>query len=71
MILSLEAKNIKKKYNNRVANVRELEEKGCLVLYGMDAKQMSQHFCLRTQRFDWIVYNFPHVGFHYREGSYC
>ncbi|XP_037493317.1 uncharacterized protein At4g26485 isoform X2 [Jatropha curcas] len=62
--------NIKKKYRNGVANVRELEERGCLVLYGVDAKEMSQHFFLRTQRFDRIVYNFPHVGFLYHEGSY-
>ncbi|KAF2295693.1 hypothetical protein GH714_033618 [Hevea brasiliensis] len=63
--------NIEKKYSNGVANVRELEDRGCLVLYGVDAKEMSQHFFLRTQRFDRIVYNFPHVGFLYREGSYC
>ncbi|EEF27879.1 nucleic acid binding protein, putative [Ricinus communis] len=63
--------NIEKKYSNGVSNVRELEERGCLVLYEVDAKQMSQHFFLRTQRFDRIVYNFPHVGFLYREGSYC
>ncbi|XP_065870371.1 uncharacterized protein At4g26485-like [Euphorbia lathyris] len=62
---------IEKKYSNGVANVRELEERGCLVLFGVDAKQMSQHFFLRTQRFDRIVYNFPHVGFLYREDSYC
>ncbi|KAL6207279.1 hypothetical protein ACLB2K_024523 [Fragaria x ananassa] len=59
------------KYSNAIANVRELEERGCLVLYGVDAKTMSQHFFLSTQRFDRIVYNFPHVGFLFREESYC
>lgn len=59
------------KYSNAIANVRELEERGCLVLYGVDAKNMSQHFFLSTQRFDRIVYNFPHVGFLFREESYC
>ncbi|XP_050208758.1 uncharacterized protein At4g26485-like [Mercurialis annua] len=63
--------NIEKKYSNGVSNVRELEERGCLVLYGVDAREMRQHFFLRTQRFDRIVYNFPHVGFIFREGSYC
>ncbi|KAF9679318.1 hypothetical protein SADUNF_Sadunf06G0002600 [Salix dunnii] len=63
--------NIAKKYSNGVRNVRELEEKGGIVLYGVDAKEMSQHFFLRTQRFDRIVYNFPHVGFLFREASYC
>ncbi|MED6131693.1 hypothetical protein PIB30_012132 [Stylosanthes scabra] len=63
--------NIVKKYSNGISNVRELEERGCLVLYGVDAKEMSQHFFLKTQRFDRIVYNFPHVGFLYPENSYC
>ncbi|XP_061344372.1 uncharacterized protein At4g26485-like [Gastrolobium bilobum] len=63
--------NIGKKYSNGISNVRELEERGCLVLYGVDAKNMCQHFFLKTQRFDRIVYNFPHVGFLYPENSYC
>lgn len=60
-----------RKYSCGVRNVRELEERGCLVLYGVDATKMSDHFFLKTQRFDRIVYNFPHVGFLYRENSYC
>ncbi|KAE9591546.1 hypothetical protein Lalb_Chr20g0119631 [Lupinus albus] len=63
--------NIGKKYSNGISNVRELEEMGCLVLYGVDAKEMSNHFFLKTQRFDRIVYNFPHVGFLYPENSHC
>ncbi|XP_038696878.1 uncharacterized protein At4g26485-like isoform X1 [Tripterygium wilfordii] len=63
--------NITNKYSNGVENVRELEERGCLVLYGVDAKQMGRHYFLKTQRFDRIVYNFPHVGFLFREASYC
>ncbi|XP_021828102.1 uncharacterized protein At4g26485-like [Prunus avium] len=62
---------IDSKYSNAIGNVRELEERGCIVIYGVDAKQMSQHFFLSTQRFDRIVYNFPHVGFLFREDSYC
>ncbi|OIV91877.1 hypothetical protein TanjilG_17869 [Lupinus angustifolius] len=42
--------NIGKKYSNGISNVRELEERGCLVLYGVDAKEMSNHFFLKTQR---------------------
>lgn len=41
------------------------------MLYKVDAKQMSLHYFLKTQRFDRIVYNLPHVGFLYRESSYC
>ncbi|XP_057434188.1 uncharacterized protein At4g26485-like [Lotus japonicus] len=63
--------NLAKKYSNGLSNVRELEAKGCLVLHGVDAKDMCQHFFLKTQRFDRIVYNFPHVGFLYPENSYC
>ncbi|KAF3451911.1 hypothetical protein FNV43_RR08007 [Rhamnella rubrinervis] len=63
--------DIATKYSNGIKNVRELELRGCIVLFGVDAKQMSQHYFLSTQRFQRIVYNFPHVGFRYREGSYC
>ncbi|XP_020221267.1 uncharacterized protein At4g26485 isoform X2 [Cajanus cajan] len=42
--------NIGKKYSNGLNNVMELEERGCLVLHGVDAKEMSQHFFLKTQR---------------------
>ncbi|KAL9671537.1 hypothetical protein QQ045_009106 [Rhodiola kirilowii] len=62
---------LEKKYSNGVQNVRALEDMGGLVLLGIDATKMSQHFFLKTQRFDRIVYNFPHVGFRYRENSYC
>lgn len=65
------AENLAKKYSNGLSNVRELEAKGCLVLHSVDAKDMCQHFFLKTQRFDRIVYNFPHVGFLYPENSYC
>ncbi|XP_077237529.1 uncharacterized protein LOC143879188 [Tasmannia lanceolata] len=60
---------LESKYSYAIGNVRELEEMGCLILYGIDATKMSTHFFLRTQRFDRIVYNFPHVGFRYPEGS--
>ncbi|XP_057962442.1 heavy metal-associated isoprenylated plant protein 41-like [Malania oleifera] len=63
--------SVEKKYEGGIRNVRKIEEKGGVVLFGVDAKQMSQHFFLRTQRFDRIVYNFPHVGFLFREHSYC
>ncbi|KAL5769397.1 hypothetical protein ACOSQ2_016180 [Xanthoceras sorbifolium] len=63
--------NIASKYSNGLRNVIELGERGCQVLYEVDAKQMSQHFFLKTQKFDRIIYNFPHVGFPFREASYC
>ncbi|KAI7743809.1 hypothetical protein M8C21_027938 [Ambrosia artemisiifolia] len=60
-----------KKYSNVVENVRELQDRGSVVLYGVDATAMSRHFFLTTQRFHRIVYNFPHVGFHFPEGNGC
>uniref|UniRef100_A0A7N0UK61 25S rRNA (uridine-N(3))-methyltransferase BMT5-like domain-containing protein n=1 Tax=Kalanchoe fedtschenkoi TaxID=63787 RepID=A0A7N0UK61_KALFE len=63
--------DLEKKYSDGGQNVRDLEDMGGLVLLGIDATKMSEHFFLKTQRFDRIVYNFPHVGFQYREASYC
>lgn len=63
--------DLERKFSDGIRNVRELEERGCLVFYGIDVRNMSQHFFLRTQRFDRIVYNFPHVGFLFREDSFC
>ncbi|CAL0299693.1 unnamed protein product [Lupinus luteus] len=37
--------NIGKKYSSGISNVRELEEKGCLVLYSVDAKEMKNNHC--------------------------
>lgn len=65
------AEKIEKNYSNGIRNVMELEERNCLVLFGVDVKQMSDHFFLKTQRFNRIVYNFPHVGFHYPEDNCC
>ncbi|KAH1041019.1 hypothetical protein GLYMA_09G016200v4 [Glycine max] len=42
--------SIGKKYSNGLSNVMELQERGCLVFHGVDAKEMSQHFFLKTQR---------------------
>ncbi|THG13953.1 hypothetical protein TEA_024822 [Camellia sinensis var. sinensis] len=44
------AEDLEKKYNKGTWNVRELEEMGGLVLCGVDATKMSQHFFLSTQR---------------------
>lgn len=60
-----------KKYSNAIENMRELQDMGCVVLCGVDATTMSQHFFLTTQRFHRIVYNFPHVGFAYPEANAC
>ncbi|KAI3732182.1 hypothetical protein L1987_63381 [Smallanthus sonchifolius] len=60
-----------KKYSNAIENMRELQDRGAVVLCGVDATTMGQHFFLTTQRFHRIVYNFPHVGFQFPEGNRC
>ncbi|KAJ0434548.1 hypothetical protein HanIR_Chr17g0882921 [Helianthus annuus] len=60
-----------KKYSNVAENVRELQDRGSVVLYGVDATAMSNHFFITTQRFHRIVYNFPHVGFRFPEANGC
>ncbi|XP_076944858.1 uncharacterized protein At4g26485-like [Bidens hawaiensis] len=59
------------KFGNASDNIRELEERGAVVLYGVDATTMGNHFFLTTQRFNRIVYNFPHVGFRFPEDNGC
>ncbi|KAG4381303.1 hypothetical protein AAZX31_15G116900 [Glycine max] len=41
--------NIGKKYSNVLSNAMELQERGCLVFHGVDAKEMSQHFFSRLR----------------------
>ncbi|CAH1429546.1 unnamed protein product [Lactuca virosa] len=60
-----------KKYSNAIENLIELQQRGCVVVCGVDATTMSHHFFLTTQRFHRIVYNFPHVGFAFPEGNGC
>ncbi|XP_076918204.1 uncharacterized protein At4g26485-like [Bidens hawaiensis] len=59
------------KYGNASDNIKELEDRGAVVLYGVDATTMGNHFFLTTQRFNRIVYNFPHVGFRFPEDNGC
>ncbi|KAB5519016.1 hypothetical protein DKX38_023335 [Salix brachista] len=49
------AKSFGSACNLGAGNARELEEKGGLVLYGVDAIEMSQHYFLRTRRLNKIL----------------
>ncbi|KAD7117438.1 hypothetical protein E3N88_04706 [Mikania micrantha] len=60
-----------KKYTYAIDNLRELQDLGAVVLCGVDATTMGNHFFLTTQRFNRIVYNFPHVGFRFPEDNAC
>ncbi|TXG68093.1 hypothetical protein EZV62_009368 [Acer yangbiense] len=55
------------KYTRATTNLKELEELGCTIFHGVDAKTMSQYPELNFKSFDRIVFNFPHAGFIWRE----
>ncbi|KAL8460283.1 hypothetical protein ACS0TY_031996 [Phlomoides rotata] len=51
------------KYPSGATNVAVLKNKGCTVIYGVDASTMRNHHHLSHIKFDVIVFNFPHAGF--------
>ncbi|KAF6164057.1 hypothetical protein GIB67_037466 [Kingdonia uniflora] len=40
---------------------------GATILHGVDATKMKLHTDLKMRKFDRIIYNFPHAGFHRKE----
>ncbi|KAL6206116.1 hypothetical protein ACLB2K_023365 [Fragaria x ananassa] len=61
-------KSVIAKYSNAApSNLKELEDRGCVILHGVDVHTMKQHHLLVNQLFDRIVFNFPHAGFIHRE----
>ncbi|CAN0922848.1 Heavy metal-associated isoprenylated plant protein 41 [Linum grandiflorum] len=58
-----------KKYKNAEFNVAQLKLMGGQVYHGVDATKMSCYSDLRMRKFDCIIFNFPHAGFHGREHS--
>ncbi|KAJ8755002.1 hypothetical protein K2173_015514 [Erythroxylum novogranatense] len=58
-----------KKYKKVESNLETLKYLGASVLHGVDATQMQRHESLRMHKFDRIVFNFPHAGFHGREDN--
>lgn len=55
------------KYKQAKSNLENLERLGASLLHGVDATKMKFHPDLRMRRFDRIVFNFPHAGFHGKE----
>ncbi|KAF3638557.1 putative fructose-bisphosphate aldolase, cytoplasmic isozyme 1-like [Capsicum annuum] len=53
-----------KMYKNGKSNLEKLKALGGTVLHGVDATKMQHHSDLRNRKFDRIIYNFPHAGFH-------
>jgi 25S rRNA (uracil2634-N3)-methyltransferase len=47
------------KYSNAMANLKELEERGCTVLHHVDAHTMNRHPFFHLKLFDRIVFIWP------------
>ncbi|CAN0922849.1 Heavy metal-associated isoprenylated plant protein 41, partial [Linum grandiflorum] len=58
-----------KKYKNAESNIEKLKELGAQVFHEVDATRMRLFRDLSMRKFDRIVFNFPHAGFHGPEES--
>ncbi|GMJ10510.1 hypothetical protein HRI_004720200 [Hibiscus trionum] len=58
---------LKRKYKNAVSNLENLRKLGATLLHGVDATKMKHHTDLANRKFDRIIFNFPHAGFHGKE----
>ncbi|KAK7365000.1 hypothetical protein VNO80_13750 [Phaseolus coccineus] len=56
-------------YARALENLNALEVLGCTVVNEVDAHKMAEHPLLKHQKFDRIIYNFPHAGFLGREDN--
>ncbi|CAI0394945.1 unnamed protein product [Linum tenue] len=61
--------DLMKKYKKAGFNLALLRELGAHVFHGVDATKMMDHPHLKILRFDRIIFNFPHAGFHGKEDS--
>ncbi|KAI4989895.1 hypothetical protein ZWY2020_038258 [Hordeum vulgare] len=50
-------------YSSAGSNVASLKSMGATVLHDVDVREMKSHAHLKLNRFDRIVFNFPHAGF--------
>uniref|UniRef100_A0A5B7BCY0 25S rRNA (uridine-N(3))-methyltransferase BMT5-like domain-containing protein n=1 Tax=Davidia involucrata TaxID=16924 RepID=A0A5B7BCY0_DAVIN len=57
-------------YSNAIINIQNLTSRGCMVMHGVDATEMANHWFLKGMKFDRIVYNFPLAGFFPNESRY-
>ncbi|KAK9269555.1 hypothetical protein L1049_001331 [Liquidambar formosana] len=55
------------KYKEAKSNLEKLEKLGACLLQGVDVAKMKLHPDLQMRKFDRIIYNFPHAGFHGQE----
>nr|GMC53663.1 heavy metal-associated isoprenylated plant protein 41-like [Ipomoea batatas] len=60
---------VTKKYKDAKSNLEKLQHLGATILHGVDAIKMKLHTDLRMRKFDRIIFNFPHAGFHGKEDN--
>lgn len=53
---------LESKYPQAISHAESIVAEGQTVLYGVDATKLTQKEIRRGQRWDRIVFNFPHVG---------
>ncbi|KAF9977754.1 hypothetical protein BGZ73_004978 [Actinomortierella ambigua] len=53
---------MQEKYDDGDAHVREVQEAGATVLFGVDGTKLDKCKALKGKRFNKIVFNFPHAG---------
>lgn len=61
------ADEVIKKYKNGKSNIEKLKKFGAQVIHVVDATKMMHHPDLKSCKFDRIIFNFPHAGFHGKE----
>ncbi|KAL0922655.1 hypothetical protein M5K25_006657 [Dendrobium thyrsiflorum] len=54
------------KHWTATTHLDDLKSLGCTLLHGINVKDMHEDSFLKAQRFDRIVFNFPHAGHHLR-----
>ncbi|WVZ65331.1 hypothetical protein U9M48_014712 [Paspalum notatum var. saurae] len=59
--------DLKRKYSKAESNIMELKRLGATVIHGVDVNKMRFHTDLKNNRFDRIIFNFPHAGFKGKE----
>ncbi|XP_010480131.1 PREDICTED: uncharacterized protein At4g26485 isoform X2 [Camelina sativa] len=60
-----------RKYKKARSNLETLKRLGAFLLHGVDATKLQLHPDLHFRRFDCVIFNFPHTGFHRRESDPC
>ncbi|RID56583.1 hypothetical protein BRARA_F00018 [Brassica rapa] len=59
--------DVVRKYSKARSNLATLKRLGASLLHGVDATKLHLHPHLNSRRFDRIIFNFPHAGFHGKE----